>query len=159
MVDKLQRTHNGCDKQILRANMLDHWFREMLILSNHQKHWGKYNVKYTVVAFGLIPAIFYCTLFFFITAYFSRQSDTGTIDDVIWVWCSLSEKLLDLFNGNKTKNDWFFVQTFIRWNRKLEKLDLFSNQGNSRRIYNLADVFDSSIYQWSIVSHVQTFKL
>ena len=42
-------------------------------------------------------------IFLFIVAYFSRQSDTGTIDDVIWVWCSLSEKLLDLFNGNKTK--------------------------------------------------------
>ena len=44
-VDKLQRTHNGCDKQILRANAgtlssnrLDNWFREMSIFSNHQKH-------------------------------------------------------------------------------------------------------------------------
>ena len=35
------------------------------------------------VASGLIPAIFYYTLFFFIAAYFSRQSDTGTIDDVM----------------------------------------------------------------------------
>ena len=36
--------HNGCDKQILEpmrglsSNMLDHWFHEMLIFSNHQKH-------------------------------------------------------------------------------------------------------------------------
>ena len=53
--------------------------------------------------------------------------------------------------GIKQKNDWFFVQTFIIDKiRKLEKLDLFSNQGNqenSRRIYNLVDIFDSSIYE------------
>ena len=39
--------------------------------------------RFVVVAFGLIPAIFYCTLFFFIAEYFSRQSDTGTIDNVM----------------------------------------------------------------------------
>ena len=33
-----------------------------------------------------------------------------------------SEKWLDLFNGNKTKNDWFFVQTFI--------IDKIENQKN-----------------------------
>ena len=58
--------------------------------------------RFVVVAFGLIRAIFYCTLFFFIAEYFSRQSDTGTIDNVSLVQARLENGRI-YFMGKKQK--------------------------------------------------------
>ena len=66
-----------------------------------------------MVAFGLIPAIFYYTLFLSQNIF----PDSRTLEPLTMSYESgagPSGKWPDLFYGNKTKNDWFLVQTFIR---------------------------------------------